>query len=439
MLNTIVLIIAALFSVVATAEEASKVEKEPPKTEIWGQESGGFRIRLDSAQGQVTEFHPGESLKWIVVAQNVSGHELLLLQTAKPDEFHVVTPSGKELVYDGAVGAKHRKANVMVIDRNHSRILKPWPNGQRQIMEFRYSWRLTDYGSERGWFDAGGEESIAVSLRQLGTYRMWAEYEVRADKTAPANTWQGKVKSNIFEWKVTELPVDKRATEITQDQENDVQLWLRENKYDPSGGAAARLQAAIVWTKNEGLALRLASVSMPENKASTALFFLSERAGSLSEIGIDGPYLKETAVGLLSRIERGESTEHLQGFRIGQLVALYLHLHPEDKSTRDRAVSVAKQQCRVPGLLARPGVHGKPATTALPIASSWEILLEADALHAGMTTEEAIGALGEPTGKPAGWLVWQEDNGGARSMPLSLRAAVSDGKVTAWEKGGRWR
>ena len=121
--------IVAFFGISAFADETKIVQKKELKEkELWGREDHGLRIGLHLRQPNIHEFHPGEFLKWIVVVQNVSGADMHIPQAAgETAEFHIVTPSGKELVYDPmGFGLRKTKAFDYKIVHVWKRSVKGW-------------------------------------------------------------------------------------------------------------------------------------------------------------------------------------------------------------------------------------------------------------------------------------------------------------------------
>jgi hypothetical protein len=396
---------------------------------VWGPESNGVRIGLQLTERRRAEFHPGEYLEWVISLDQPADRRVS--RSGRYLEFHIVTPAGKECVFI-EMGSNAKRWEKL--GHNPGR-WKPLPDGARWLAPLprQAKWRLSEQSLQRRWTDVKTGQESPVSLQPSGTYRMWATFGVVTQKDAPADAWQGgAATSNMVEWKITELPVEQRKLRLTDGQNKLLTLWLADGP--ESYGAFQTLDEMVVLTENEGLARRLALLSASDSKQrSNAIYMVTHRAGSLSEIGIDGPYLRDIAEAALVSLEQGQfargNAAEYGPMHIASLLPVYLHFHPEESQIRSRAVAVAEKYCRVPIL--RSPLDYRGTTTMLPHTLAWEILLQANRLHTGMAVEEATQLLGPPTSKHDETLSWYLD-WGMRGAPPTLTATVHDGKILRW-------
>ncbi|HEY7088206.1 MAG TPA: hypothetical protein VH518_08970 [Tepidisphaeraceae bacterium] len=354
-------------------------------------------------------------------------------------ELHVVMPDGNENVWDPLQWsyAIEKWREIMLVREWHRA-------GAGGRAAGRWELRLAD--GMRNWIDPGSNDLLHVSARQPGTYHLWAELEVipAAGKT-PRDAWHGRVRSNAVEINVSDLPIEQRRAELTNEQKRDLEAWLADDKA-ALPELRDRLTDAVVLTENEALANRLMEVvkGPPTRFAWDALAMLMERCGTNDDgaVGIDGPYLKNLAEWQLTAqekfdpaIKRGE--QPIDNFGIGAIeaVLVYLKLHPDDQQIRDRMTVLAQSNCRLPNHVAAPaGLNGwKRSPGAIPITEAWKALIQLEVLHDGMTVAEAIKILGPPTSQGPDYVSWRVQS--PMHVNPVLHAYLIKGAVSRWSNG----
>ena len=312
--------------------------------------------------------------------------------------------------------------------------------------------RLTDPAPH--WGGGKGPDPNNVSLRREGTYRAWFEVTAQAAPEAQKGVWSGTVKSNVVTFTVRELPPEKRSVAPTVEQWADLRLYLDPNS--PEGQPAlARLRQALLRTENEGLAMKLLEISqetdtfrgirVPSEKRRDLRQALRMRAyqpcrfdgfGEAALPGIDGPYLEKFAALVLEQLEKPEyrdPNETRRGDASAEAMVLlaYLKFHPEDKGKLARAVEWAGKCARCLGPFR---LGEEPKTKMLASAGfAWSFLLQLGVLHEGMTLEEAVKHLGEPTHKWVGHVRWYVNT--PMHVNPSLDAEVKDGRIVKFVLG----
>ena len=208
------------------------------------------------------------------------------------------------------------------------------------------------------------------------------------------------------------MPVEKRFVEITGEQEKTFSFGFKRTSMIPAAEQRPACRRQSFGQKTRDWHCGLPPFRCSRRSGQPPCFFFRNGPVPCRLLASTVRISRRSRSSLSLRIEQVPTLDRGQGSRIGQFLALYLHLHPDDKSTRDRAVSVAEQQCRVRGLLARPGDRDKRVTAGIPITSAWEILLEAKALHAGMRPMRRYRSSASRPQSSTGGFYWQENNGG---------------------------
>jgi hypothetical protein len=277
-------------------------------------------------------------------------------------------------------------------------------------------WRLS--GSEGYWVDAKTKKDATFPMRAEGTYKVWAEYEVKAGKGAARDAWRGKLVTPVATWTVAEMPAEKRRMAMTAEQEGMVAKWLGGDE-----GMMEKLRGQMLEAENEGLALKMVGIVKGGGKeAANALGLLEERAGDVgTSVGIDGPYLKELATWEVEGMEAEEKGER-RDFRPQMSSLVYVTLHPEDEGLRGRLAAIAEGSCR---LTAGGGV--------MPPFEAWRTLIVTGVLRDGMTVGEAEGVLGKPTAATGEGMAWRVESG--RHVNPSVGATLKEGKLSGWRAG----
>jgi hypothetical protein len=214
------------------------------------------------------------------------------------------------------------------------------------------------------------------------------------------------------------------------------------------------LQQEMMKAENEALAERFVEMYLQDaRRDSDFIVMIANRACSLDpkqgyngrlKLGIDGPYLKTAAMATIDALENpGQDPNHRRVFRSSygvDLAIAYLRFHSEDNQSRARLVKLAKQNAHLPPPVtlknreehqaAKVGDVVTPPQLLTP--SAWQILLELDVLHPGMTPDEAIEILDPPSRQSDSSLTWYIDT--PRHVNPGLSASVERGKVKEFRR-----
>jgi hypothetical protein len=178
------------------------------------------------------------------------------------------------------------------------------PPGKEQYA-FHLWLRMTDDLPD--WFSTKRNSFQPMSLRNLGTYRLWFEYEILQAAEAPANAWRGAASSNTVPLTVRESPP---AVPPTAEQLEAIRLLQSVRPTSTDGRDV--LRDALFRAENEGLAAHLVELCRQDaHRTTDFLRLLSDRACNHSsggwfdrlQLGIDGAYLKTLASTTLEMLE----------------------------------------------------------------------------------------------------------------------------------------
>ena len=104
-----------------------------------------------------------------------------------------------------------------------------------------------------------------------------------------------------------------------------------------------------------------------------------------------------------------------------QATIAYLRFHPEDRPSRERLVKLAIKRAKLPppvrleeikkGMEGLPGAGEHPPEhpkerLVLDTPDAWQVLLELEVLHPGMSVDEAKKLLGPPSGQNEKLIEW---------------------------------
>ena len=378
----------------------------------WGVTVDGLSVGLQLAQAERTEFHPGEVVQLTV---EFKAKRVLLVPHAvlwQYSELHVVGPNAREYIWDP--GEIHKVDAKIKIDA------EDWVKWN----DFDERPHTEDLRLAKGstiWVDAKTNQTTPFSLVEPGKYRAWMECSVVAAGRPPKNAWQGSAKSGEVTWKMSDLPVEHRRLDLTNEQQHLVASWLKLAKVKKDEA------------ENEGLADKL--VDITKSKEADALPILRARSGTLrdGEVGIDGPYLKGLAEYFLDvnngNLGKGQGLPRMSSSEeIGQ-VLLYLLRHPDDAQIHQRATAMLTRLCRVAATDKGP----EELHSIAPYA--WAGLLQLGELKEGVTPAEAKQILGPPAQEDKDLITGECSllPGHVNRMPAQLLGTLKDEKVTHWE------
>jgi hypothetical protein len=379
---------------------------------LWGPASGGISIGIKVEPAGRAEWHPGEAMRVMQYFRakkpNIRVSAFGLVVSTK---LHVVLPDGREVIWD-----PFKRPPRAPGGRSAGSYVKFDSEGP-------YSQELRLSDGKEIWTDSKTGERDPASLRQPGTYKIWAQCEVAENPNAPKNAWEGKASSLGFSWKVTDLAAEKRPAEMTAEQKKLVEDWRA------GADVSEAMRTAINLTENEALAGRLMDIVLENSKSSTPAYkFLTARVGTDhdGEAGIDGPYLKRLAQWIVA-VNEGKVQDRAAMSFLGamQYAVVYLRFHSEDQPLRERAVTVLKQWSRSPAADAEKG----PVKTL-----AWHALRELGVLKEGISKEHAVEALGDPQSTEGPSLTWTVTNPKLENPLLGqLTATMKEGKVQRWE------
>jgi hypothetical protein len=398
----------------------------------WGNAVGGLTVELRVAPAERTEFHPGEVVRLTVefkTKRPVLVPHAVLWQYS---ELHVVGPNAREHIWDPGEIHKHDVGRKIDADD-----WVKWKNSD----ERPHTEELRLAKGSTIWVDAKTNQTTPFSLVEPGKYRAWMECCIAAAGTPPKLAWQGTAKSGEVTWNMSNLPVEQRRTDLTNEQQRVVASWLALAKLKKgeillNEPASRRLREQVMLADNEGLAEKL--VDITKSKEADALPILRARSGMLrdGQVGIDGPYLKGLAEHSLDIMNenlgkrQGQPRVNLS-VEIGQ-VLLYLWRHPDDAQIHQRAAVMLTRLCQ----LAAAGGGPKASNSSTSIAAyAWAGLLQLGELKEGVTPAEARQTLGPPAQEDRDLITWECPllPGHVNEMPALLRGKLNDGKVTHWE------
>ena len=327
---------------------------------------------------------------------------------------HCATPDGKELIYTG-FNLRADYYPPRLAPEEAAKRVKYDPLGADNIRHLVFNpFRFTS--ESKNWETPQREAVKDPSLRREGEYRLWIEFDAPKLPGMPADGFSGTVRSNEIRITVRDLPVDKRRAKPTPEQQADLDEYVNVG-HDPAHRALPdRLKAAVERTENEGLALAIVDTirglrsgrikpgpGYTANTVPNLLFLLQCRSGDYV-LRIDGPYLKAFALLGYEMTEEALAGEKSQPQRTMAYGAplVYLKAHPEDKELRAKTVALAKGCANVralqpvdpndssEGAMKHHAAHRK-------LSFAWHTLIELGTLHDGMSLNEAVAILGEPT------------------------------------------
>jgi hypothetical protein len=373
-----------------------------------------------------TTFAPGEVLYVRGFYQNVSEHLLAVPGFASiwpRGILHIRTPDGRVYISERG-GRSMTWAGSLQIDPGHLAALN-------HPLRFRFCRPPHPW-----WEPADKENTQPIDMSRPGRYKLWAEHEAEAVGELGASGWSGRVSSPVITVTVRPMPVDKRKMQPTDAQLADIdELGVVPNrkKMDIYHARVTRLRLAAARTENEGLAIELAKQLIQDWDAGeyavvpNLFVILSDRSGHKhAEPGIDGPYLKMLAGAVVERLDNRQLVEKVpenvrnRGSWFGPMKSLhfatiYAYHHPRDKAFIEQLG--AKLQSAL-----------KDARDPKPI---WQAMLDAKVLHDGMTVEQAIELLGEPTSRGEKSIDWYHST--PRHVNPGIRGKIEDGKIVEWK------
>ncbi|HKD36526.1 MAG TPA: hypothetical protein VKB78_06985, partial [Pirellulales bacterium] len=286
-----------------------------------------------------------------------------------------------------------------------------------------------------------------LSLRALGEYRIWFEEVVPPVAGAPQEAWSGKATSNAVRLVVTRFQPNEHRAAPTAEQTQAIE------KLEGSASTAIDgrdlLQQAMMRAENEQLASHLVDLCLQDDRrAMDFIVMIANRAcnpdpedamnGAL-QLGIDGPYLKTAAMAAIGAFENPpRDPNHLRVFRsmYGVNIAIaYLRFRPEDTASRDRLVKLAKQSARLPPAMtlgSHKDVGNQKQEMPLSAAAAWQVLLELEVLHPGMSVDDAIEILGQPSSRSDEGLTWYVST--PRHVNSGLGAEIKEGKIARFRR-----
>jgi hypothetical protein len=386
-----------------------------------------------------TEYHPGEVVRVVGSLKNAGSVELKLPSNSLiwPFAFaalHIHTPNGDDCTYDPYGGNPLRSSFAAITPRGYATKL---PAGDDHLL-FQKELRLTR--DLIAWSD-NGRPVDKLSLRLPGRYQIWFEYRVPPVAGAPTDAWTGVAKSNTIEFTVADLLPARQLTALTAEQRATIEKIQHAPPTSTDG--LDFLGQQMLLAENEPLAARLVELCLadpPRNMDFIRLVWLRACSTDFEKgangpllLGIDGPYLKTAGLAAIDAIEQTKPQEpHRQAFRSSygiDLAIAYLRFHADDADSRERLVKIAKQSAPIPS---PHGFDKRPATGPISTPEAWTVLTELGVLHAGMTIDEAIAILGQPSGRSDKSLTWYLES--PRHVNPGLSAKFENGRIVAFSR-----
>ena len=227
----------------------------------------------------------------------------------------------------------------------------------------------------------------------------------------------------------------------------DLETWLHSRDSAETIPAANRIRDVLKRNDEQGetIARHLLKMARTEKPKRNLFHLISARAFSLGENReiiphLDGPYLER-----LARMSIPDDAGEVV-FREHYGAVAYLKLHPDDyelywrlrlAATRDAKVHLLPQWNikdernekweEMHDLLRK---HYPRAIRNYGLRDAWDILLQLEILKSGMTLEDAIKILGEPTHREKEGIRWYHDT--PRHVNPCLNAVVKDGKIVSF-------
>ncbi len=407
-------------------------------------ESTPFAVKL-ALRADRTQFRPGEFVNLQGQVANVGNSDSKLPSVDFARQFafirlHVTAPGGEEFLYDPYANNPLRSSLTAISPRSFSTKLAA--GGTYDL--FQKGLRLTD-GLSR--WTSREHPTGPMSLRPAGEYQVWFEYAVPPVAGSPSDAWTGKATSNTLSLIVTQFKPNEHTAGPTAEQLQAI------DKLEHSAPTAIDgrdlLQQGMTRAENEPLASRLVDLCLRDDRrANDFIAMIANRACNLDpeegmngalQLGIDGPYLKTAAMAALDAFDNPpHDPNHLRVFRSGygiNITIAYLRFHPDDAASRNRLVKLAKQSAPLPPPLMisrlKPAGDQKPETPlSTPLA--WHVLLELEVLHPGMSVDEAVEILGQPSSRSDKGLNWYIST--PRHVNPGLEAAIKEGKIVSFRR-----
>ena len=183
----------------------------------FGQAVNGVRLGIAVKPSGKKEFHPGELIR---VDGELKPQRAMRLPDNSVDhllEIHVQMPGGEDCVWGEFFHPRQAET------------LRPSSTGSLLVTH------MLRLDTRRDWVQPNGQpltdakgQPREISLRTPGKYRMWAIYQSsdRPESELPSDAWQGRVKSGVVEWEMTDLSPAKRFQNVTDEQARLVDQWL---------------------------------------------------------------------------------------------------------------------------------------------------------------------------------------------------------------------
>jgi len=403
-----------------------------------GEPSNGLRAVLSVNRTSVA---PGEVLEFSGYFWNVGAERLVLPYEPHQwpaGELHIRTPKGIVFVY----APKKR-----VLPEENFYAIPPGRVDRLRDMRLR----LND--SNAGWVARDNDAPGTLQLGGEGMYRIWFEYAIPVLPKAGEHGWSGKAISNILAISVQPMPIEKRTAKPTPGQLQDLERMI---SGEPSvtneeqtlrGMPYHRLREAMLLTENEGLALEMSKRVMDSWDHAGAKWFqncvamLLERAGNgLSEEGpgIDGPYLKALADGVLKRLGQKDAVPTvgrgvLDASQMLPAVMAYARLNAQDKAFREKLVDVLQHSAKVSAWPQWQGMTPPDRKEDLPpvdLTTAWRALQILGVLHDGTSVGDAIEILGRPTDQSDTGIRWYYNT--PRHVNPVIFGEIKNGKVVSF-------
>lgn len=427
-----------LLAVLLITGAASLATAEKPSLGVQelGKPSNGLRAVLSVNR---TSFSPGEILELSGYFWNISSQRLVLPYEPHQwpaGELHIRTPNGDVFVY---VPKKH------VLPENNFYVIPP---GRVDCLR-NLRLRLND--SNPGWVAKGEEKPSVLSLRDEGRYQIWFEYEIPVLPKAGKHGWSGKAISNTLAISVQSIPADKRRAKPTPEQLQDLERMISgepgvtSKEQTLRGMPYHRLREAMLLTENEGLALEITKRVLASWDQNCAAMLLERAGDGLSEegSGISGPYLKMLADGIVRKLESANAKNAdsrlphrgLDAIQLFPTAIAYARLNPDDKEFTGKLVDILKRSAKVSNWprfhkLKPADENEKRAYPPVDLTTAWHSLLLLGVLHDGMSVEDAIDILGEPTSRSKKYIRWYYST--PRHVNPVIFGEVKDGKVVSF-------
>jgi len=227
-----------------TSASRAIAAKAPPPM---GEPVNGLACSLSANR---TDFHPGECLRMSGYLFCLGKEPLLLplkSQTCSTT-VHITNPDGHEYYVEGVLQTIRPEWDV----GNAPILLKSETTAFLGRSELYLTEPISNYHPT---FTDSTASTVPLSLRKLGEYRFWLEFEVPFEPKSQPETWSGRLKSNVLTIKVTDLPPEKRLKEPTAEQAANLASFLAQKQRLNDFPSNDRLKEALAWTENEGLAL----------------------------------------------------------------------------------------------------------------------------------------------------------------------------------------